>query len=269
MKALDQDGLDYVVDKIYDLVNSGGSADYIVEEGQSGIWTYRKWASGVAECWGKVTVALSGTGTLWKAPIYAYLGVSAQNYPFEFYEVPTETASVSQAVNAVWLYKQASAEMNNTKTKSATYALIKVDAFDNNATAVISYHVKGLWKEFTPSVSAKAQRGLEDFTSSVTVNTTYYNIVSASAIRFGNLGFLRYRLTVKSNFSDAMSKPIVTLPHKIAGHLTNMLFYFRSSTSLTARPLLSGVNNQVFQNLASTLQNGDIIEFTMTYVIAD
>lgn len=27
-------------------------ADYIVEQGTSGIWTYRKWASGVAECWG-------------------------------------------------------------------------------------------------------------------------------------------------------------------------------------------------------------------------
>lgn len=28
------------------------AADYIVEEGASGIWTYRKWASGIAECWG-------------------------------------------------------------------------------------------------------------------------------------------------------------------------------------------------------------------------
>ena len=26
--------------------------DYVIEEGTSGIWTYRKWNSGVAECWG-------------------------------------------------------------------------------------------------------------------------------------------------------------------------------------------------------------------------
>lgn len=26
--------------------------DYIVEQGTSGIWTYRKWNSGIAECWG-------------------------------------------------------------------------------------------------------------------------------------------------------------------------------------------------------------------------
>lgn len=27
-------------------------ADYVVEQGTSGIWTYRKWNSGIAECWG-------------------------------------------------------------------------------------------------------------------------------------------------------------------------------------------------------------------------
>lgn len=27
--------------------------DYIVEEGTSGNWTYRKWNSGIAECWGR------------------------------------------------------------------------------------------------------------------------------------------------------------------------------------------------------------------------
>lgn len=29
------------------------SVDYVVEEGTSGIWTYRKWNSGIAECWGR------------------------------------------------------------------------------------------------------------------------------------------------------------------------------------------------------------------------
>lgn len=32
-------------------------ADHVVEQGTSGIWTYRKWSSGIAECWGRVTVA--------------------------------------------------------------------------------------------------------------------------------------------------------------------------------------------------------------------
>ena len=33
------------------------AADYIVEQGTSGIWTYRKWNSGVAECWGRTSIS--------------------------------------------------------------------------------------------------------------------------------------------------------------------------------------------------------------------
>lgn len=38
-----------------------GIADYVVEQGTSGIWTYRKWNSGVAECWGVETSSSSST----------------------------------------------------------------------------------------------------------------------------------------------------------------------------------------------------------------
>lgn len=46
-------------------INNGGGLtgsstevadDYVVEQGTSGIWTYRKWASGIAECWGYTAV---------------------------------------------------------------------------------------------------------------------------------------------------------------------------------------------------------------------
>jgi hypothetical protein len=45
--------------------------DCIVEQGTSGSWTYRKWNSGVAECWG----TLSGT----LAPSEAESGLSGLN----------------------------------------------------------------------------------------------------------------------------------------------------------------------------------------------
>jgi hypothetical protein len=35
--------------------------DYIIEQGKSGSWTYRKWNSGIAECWGTVTGTLAPT----------------------------------------------------------------------------------------------------------------------------------------------------------------------------------------------------------------
>ena len=32
------------------------SVAYVVEQGTDGIWTYRKWSDGTAECWGRVAV---------------------------------------------------------------------------------------------------------------------------------------------------------------------------------------------------------------------
>lgn len=36
-----------------------GQADYVIEQGIDGIWTYRKWNSGIAECWGSDTTSSS------------------------------------------------------------------------------------------------------------------------------------------------------------------------------------------------------------------
>lgn len=51
------------------LQNSAPTADYIVEQGTTNGWTYRKWNSGIAECWGTferkdvaVTNAIGSTG---------------------------------------------------------------------------------------------------------------------------------------------------------------------------------------------------------------
>lgn len=63
-----------------ELLKDMGINDYIVERGTSGIWTFRKWASGVAECWG----AVSGT---WNGDS---LGV---NYPFAFASIESVQAT--------------------------------------------------------------------------------------------------------------------------------------------------------------------------------
>ena len=38
-------------------------ADYVVEQGTSGIWTYRKWNSGVAEIWGRIEGSTNNVGS--------------------------------------------------------------------------------------------------------------------------------------------------------------------------------------------------------------
>ena len=37
------------------------ASDYVIEQGTSGIWTYRKWDSGIAECWGRYTFSVTAT----------------------------------------------------------------------------------------------------------------------------------------------------------------------------------------------------------------
>ena len=64
--AITADNLNAIQDE---LIRVGGAGtvpvvDYVVEQGTSGIWTYRKWNSGLAECWGEVTANTAITDAL-------------------------------------------------------------------------------------------------------------------------------------------------------------------------------------------------------------
>lgn len=62
------------------------SVDYVVEEGASGIWTYRKWNSGIAECWGITTgTTISKFGSI--------VGWFEQSFPITFTNEPVITAT--------------------------------------------------------------------------------------------------------------------------------------------------------------------------------
>lgn len=56
--------------------------DFIIEEGISGRWTYRKWNSGIAECWGKWTGTISHYATALGG--YAY-NTGLITYPTNFF----------------------------------------------------------------------------------------------------------------------------------------------------------------------------------------
>lgn len=62
-----------------------GSSDYIIEEGTSGIWKYRKWYNGTYECWGTYTETISNYGTALGGYSYVTSNISI---PSGFYELP-------------------------------------------------------------------------------------------------------------------------------------------------------------------------------------
>jgi hypothetical protein len=77
-------------------------ADFIVEQGTNGVWTYRKWNKGIAECWATLSPDNNGsTGNYW------HFGT---NFPFTFNAKPSMSLSGGSTgdPNAMVKYSSAS-----------------------------------------------------------------------------------------------------------------------------------------------------------------
>lgn len=83
-------------------MTEGAIADYVVEQGTSDIWTYRKWNSGIAECWGYWTT----TSTFPNAYNGAYESANSlkKNLPSGlFTEVAPLFSGVALTSNGAWI----------------------------------------------------------------------------------------------------------------------------------------------------------------------
>lgn len=118
--------------------------DYIVAEGTSGIWVYRKWASGVAECWGYesmtsaslTTNVASGvyTNDTWKAKTVAL--------PFEFTSL---RASSMEIYSNGYTHCQSLADVSNSNAK--TSIVVRVwGSYSQSPSMKPTYYVIGTWK---------------------------------------------------------------------------------------------------------------------------
>ena len=143
---IDVDTLSSLADSDSLFVNSGGAlkqvsgiADYIVEEGTSGIWSYRKWNSGIAECWGKQTIS-NATWNAW-GNAYVSLVISGVEYPFTFIETPDEIMTVSTPAGSCYPLIYA----DNTTTTSGRAQTVRPGT---GSTTAITYHYRicGRWK---------------------------------------------------------------------------------------------------------------------------
>lgn len=81
-------------DNILDSVLSYIADNICIEEGDSGIWHYKKYANNTIECWGKYTeseqVAFSATGNIYYRTISGI-----PDYPFTFNSNPFIIASLA------------------------------------------------------------------------------------------------------------------------------------------------------------------------------
>lgn len=77
--------------------------DYIVEQGTNGIWTYRKWNSGVVECWGLKTQTITSTsgGGPFSGYCFAFSSTSFPTSLFNEKPVVSVTGKVGSNYNCV------------------------------------------------------------------------------------------------------------------------------------------------------------------------
>lgn len=132
-----------------DIAANASGADYIESKGTTGVWTWRKWASGIAEMWavfGAESLAIDEAwGSLYFGTwMQSDVNISAREYPFAFVDTPTVNATYMGGGMDAWLISIFSAS-GDPLTRAPAYALAR----PNTATIPaprIAYYVVGKYK---------------------------------------------------------------------------------------------------------------------------
>ena len=129
----------------------GGGVDYVTEQGLTGKWMWRKWASGIAEMWATFdTDKLEMTSQTWGALYTAsWMGLAAnkeaREYPFAFVENPVVSATPTVWSGNIWLATNTENDTGTRLTHATAYQCVRAsDATVNNPQ--ISYYVVGRYK---------------------------------------------------------------------------------------------------------------------------
>lgn len=117
------------------------NAPFIVEQGTSGMWTYRKWSDGIAECWGVKTqqVTLASWGS------WYYVRIAGEAYPTDLF---TTMVSVDGSLG-VFDYDVVSGVGNRPSAwnKTAPNIIgIRPTAISGTKSATAFWHAIGKWK---------------------------------------------------------------------------------------------------------------------------
>jgi hypothetical protein len=116
--------------------------DYIVSYGVDGIWTYQKWKSGIAKCWGTLSVTTAVNIPFENTILYMDNKVMKKiSYPIKFKKLPTETATIQSSGGIVWLAGREA----NSESNTAAYTIISPDKLES-AKYTICLGVEGCWR---------------------------------------------------------------------------------------------------------------------------
>lgn len=119
-------------------------ADYIVEKGTSGGWQYRKWNSGVAECWRDLSVSGKACSTA-VGSWYRTAPLSVGAYPFTFTAAPNLQMQFETFAGTGGLVWSTGTAGSTPKTRPANIYIIRM-ASAASITGTVHYYAIGKWK---------------------------------------------------------------------------------------------------------------------------
>lgn len=129
-------------DTIYMIEDMHTQVDYIIEQGKTGIWTWRKWNGGIFECWGELThqetfVKAAGSGI--------YISTSMVDLPIVSTTLPVGAGAhkynFGSWVNVAPAYK------SSTEIDGSQICVMSFQTQDNTLpSTTVTLYVKGTWK---------------------------------------------------------------------------------------------------------------------------
>ena len=130
------------------IITDDPQSDYVVEQGTDGIWTYRKWASGIAECWGKTEIQNADISFPWGAG-YTVADEEKEGHSKQFYFIfPTGLFTEVNAFHTdIFMWGHFIQAFNMTIDKNeATACLYAVVAYSESYPIDCHVSAKGRWK---------------------------------------------------------------------------------------------------------------------------
>lgn len=120
-------------------VDGSPLADFVIQQGTSGVWTYRKWKSGTAECWCQYsfTTAIS---TAWGV-LFESGAITLPNFPFTFAEIPQVHISTGNSGYAMFVEQGSASSWATTTSPGKMFAVRPNTA--PSATYKVSIYVIG------------------------------------------------------------------------------------------------------------------------------
>ncbi len=117
--------------------------DYIVAQGTSGVWGYRKWNSGLAECWFNVTHKIDSFETVWGSLYESDEYFPTYAFPFTIYVLKSEAiCPTMQGLGII------TAQRNRANWQaSPPLIFMRPMKTTSGGTAYVGYYMIGTWKE--------------------------------------------------------------------------------------------------------------------------